>query len=57
MGVETHKYSDKGYFYNYGIDFEDGYSADGSWKLKRLSTIMQELAHTGVIYLNILTKT
>lgn len=48
MGVKSHAYSNKGFFHDYGIDFQDGYSASGSWQLKRLITIMEELGHTGV---------
>jgi len=48
MEVKSHQYSAKGFFYDVGIDGADTYANRGRWKLRRLSTIMSELGHTGV---------
>jgi len=48
MDVKSHQYSAKGFFYDIGIDSADTYANRGRWKLRRLSTIMAQLGHTGV---------
>jgi len=50
MEVASHQYSANGYFHNIGIDGADAYGNRGRWKLRRLSTIMAQLGHTGVQY-------
>jgi hypothetical protein len=47
MEVESHQYSPKGFFHNVGIDSADTSANRGRWKLRRLSTIMKDLGHTG----------
>jgi len=48
MEVESHQYSANGYFYDIGIDGADVYANRGRWKMRRLSSIMAQLGHTGV---------
>ena len=48
MGVESHQYSTNGYFHNLGIDSMNTWANKGKWKMRRLSTIMEELKHTDV---------
>jgi len=48
MGVKSYQYSANGYFYDMGIDSADIYANRGRWKMRRLSTIMEQLGHTGV---------
>jgi len=48
MEVKSYQYSANGFFYNMGIDGADIYANRGRWKMRRLSTIMSELGHTGV---------
>jgi len=48
MEVKSHQYSEKGFFYDIGIDSADTSANHGRWKLRRLSTIMAQLGHTGV---------
>jgi len=48
MEVKSHQYSERGFFYDIGIDSADAYANSGRWKLRRLSSIMAQLGHTGV---------
>jgi len=48
MEVKSHQYSERGFFYDIGIDSADTFDNRGRWKLRRLSTIMAQLGHTGV---------
>jgi len=45
MGVESYQFSSHGFFHNFGISNIN--TQIGKWKLKRLSSIMGELGHTG----------
>ena len=49
--METMQYSDRGYFHNVGIDNENSWAVDHTWKMRRLKTIMEELGHQGVCVL------
>lgn len=46
MGVPSHQYSEKGHFYDTGIDNINGFAVNGKWRMKRLERIMKELNHT-----------
>ncbi len=48
MGSSSHKYSEKGYFHNLGIDNIDGSAARGQWVVKRLQSIIKILGHEKV---------
>ena len=48
MGSASHKYSDKGYFHNLGIDNIDGSAVRGQWVVKRLQSIIKMLGHEKV---------
>jgi len=48
MEVASYQYSEKGFFHDIGIDGADTSANRGRWKLRRLSTIMAHLGHTGV---------
>lgn len=47
MQVESHQYSEKGYFHNYGIDSIETTVSKINWRLRRLENIMKELGHEG----------
>ena len=49
MGVGSHQYSEKGHFYNIGIDNVDGTANRGTWTMKRLQSIIKMLGHEKVI--------
>ncbi len=48
MGVDDHQYSEKGFFHNVGIDYEDTYAMRGKWRMQKLTSIMKELGHEEV---------
>ena len=48
MNTPSHQYSDRGHFYNLGLDNVNRITIDGQWKLQRLKTIMKDLGHEGV---------
>ena len=49
MGVGSHQYSEKGHFYDIGIDNVDGTANRGTWTMKRLQSSVKMLGHEKVI--------
>ena len=48
MGVSPHQYSEKGHFYDWGLDDADSHAAGGRWTMRRLKSITRDLKHEGV---------
>ncbi|KAI0240437.1 hypothetical protein LSAT2_008834 [Lamellibrachia satsuma] len=47
MNVASHQYSERGHFYDIGLDNVNRVTIDGRWQLHRLKTIMKDLGHEG----------